>query len=223
MIGRLKSRARALYGRAIAPRRMRDYLEKHADAPRLNIGSGYNLLAGWMNVDLEGGRNGPIHMNAAQTFPLPDNTFEAVLCEHMIEHIPEAQGRVLVREAFRVLKPGGRFRVVTPDLENMARLCTQPPSEKEKTYLDFVAKLHNRHSITSGEALNYIFYDYGHRRIYTIAELRGVLAEAGFNEIVETRAGFPAHPIFEGAEGHPNFMGLDNDAIEAFALEGLKA
>jgi hypothetical protein len=32
----------------------------------------------------------------------------------------------------------------------------------------------------------------------------------------------PLHETFHGVEGHPNFMGLENDAFEAFALEAAK-
>jgi hypothetical protein len=140
----------------------------------------------------------------------------------MIEHVPEGAGAHIVREAFRVLKPGGRVRIITPDLENMARLATQPLDDKGKAYLEFVAKLHGRDAVTPADALNLIFYEYGHRHIYSIAKLRGVLESAGFKDVNETRAGYPIDPIFVGAEGHPNFMGLDNDAVEAFALEAQK-
>jgi ubiquinone/menaquinone biosynthesis C-methylase UbiE len=175
-----------------------------------------------MNVDLTGGRHGSIYMNAARRFPLPDDTFDAILCEHLIEHLPEKDGLSLLREALRVLKPGGRIRVVTPDLESLAQLCQSEPTGVGAEYVAFVAKLHGRPAITPGEALNYIFYDYGHRHIYTVAKLRRVLEGVGFADVTESRAGYPVHPIFRGAEGHPNFMGLENDAFEAFALEAVK-
>lgn len=213
--------AKQVYARLSAPARMRRYLLAAPD-PRLNIGSGNNILSGWMNIDLEGSRRGPIYMNATRRFPLPDNTFSAVLCEHMIEHVSEPDGRKLLAEAFRVLKPGGRIRVITPDLEGFARLATEPLDEAQKRYLAFVAKLHGRESVSPGDALNLIFYEYGHRHIYSIGKLRAVLQAAGFVDIAEMRAGHVLDPLFDGAEGHPKFMGLENDAIEAFALEAAK-
>jgi SAM-dependent methyltransferase len=217
----LRALAKQTYARLIAASRMRAYLADAAD-PRLNIGSGYNVLAGWMNIDIQGSRSGPIYMDATRPFPLPDNAFSAVLCEHMIEHVPETSGRLMVAEALRVLKPGGRVRIITPDLEGLARLVTGPLDDAQKRYLDFVAKLHGRETLAPGDALNLIFYEYGHRHLYSIAKLRGIMEAVGFANVVETRAGHPAHPVFQGAEGHPGFMGLENDAVEAFALEGEK-
>lgn len=37
--------------------------------------------------------------------PFPDNTFDVVLCNHVLEHV--ADDRVALRDIFRVMKPGG--------------------------------------------------------------------------------------------------------------------
>jgi len=44
--------------------------------------------------------------------PLPDNTFELVLCAETLEHVRDVQ--LLLSEARRVLIPGGRLAVTTP-------------------------------------------------------------------------------------------------------------
>lgn len=216
-----KSLARRVYGPLAASSQIRSFLEG-AGPHRLNLGCGHNALPGWLNVDLEGGRHGTTYMDALRPYPLPDSSLDAILCEHLIEHLPIEGGRFLLGEAYRVLKPNSAIRIVTPDLESLARMCVNGPSEAERRYLDFVAKLHGREDIEPSDALNYIFYDYGHRHIYTAARLRDTMAAAGFVEITETRAAHPQREIFLGAEGHPGFMGAENDATEAFALEGVK-
>jgi SAM-dependent methyltransferase len=216
-----KATAKKVLGRLTQASQIEAYL-KDNPYPKLNIGCGYNVVPGWMNVDLTGGRGGTIFMDALKTFPVPEGTFDAILCEHMVEHLPKEAGPVLAREAFRALKPGGRMRIVTPDLENMARLALDSSTPQARRYLEFVAGVHGRETITGADALNYIFYEYGHRHIYTVASLTAVMREAGFTEIVETRAGHPAAEVFLGAEGHSNFMGAENNATEAFALEARK-
>jgi len=49
--------------------------------------------------------------------PLPDNCFDAVYANHILEHLTPDEGQKFVTELHRVLKPGGICRLVTPDLE----------------------------------------------------------------------------------------------------------
>jgi len=216
-----KSLARKMYGPLAAGSQIKAFLAGPGPH-RLNLGCGHHALAAWLNVDLEGGRRGTTYMDALRPYPLPDNSLDAILCEHLIEHLPSEGGKYLLGEAYRVLKPGGAIRIVTPDLESLARMCVNEPNEAERRYLDFVAKLHGRKAIEPSDALNYIFYEYGHRHIYTAKRLSEAMTAAGFVEITESRAAHPQREIFIGAEGHPGFMGTENDATEAFALEGVK-
>lgn len=47
---------------------------------------------------------------------LPDGSVRAIHSEHFLEHIEDAEG--LVREAARVLEPGGEFRAIVPHFSN---------------------------------------------------------------------------------------------------------
>jgi SAM-dependent methyltransferase len=51
----------------------------------------------------------------------PDGGFDVVLASHVIEHLNNPGG--FVREVYRILRPGGRFLVTTPNIEGFqARL-----------------------------------------------------------------------------------------------------
>lgn len=49
--------------------------------------------------------------------PVPDGSCDAVYCSHMLEHLPYNGLRTALRNTFRILKPGGVFRLVLPDLQ----------------------------------------------------------------------------------------------------------
>lgn len=53
-----------------------------------------------------------VHLESDAPLPLPDNQFDLVLCAETLEHVRDVQ--MLLSEARRVLKPGGRLAVTTP-------------------------------------------------------------------------------------------------------------
>jgi ubiquinone/menaquinone biosynthesis C-methylase UbiE len=53
-----------------------------------------------------------IELTPDAPLPLPDNAFDLVLCAETIEHVRDVQ--LLLSEARRVLRPGGRLAISTP-------------------------------------------------------------------------------------------------------------
>ena len=49
--------------------------------------------------------------------PFEDASMEAIYCSHVLEHLPAGAVQSLLDEFKRVLKPGGRLRLIVPDLE----------------------------------------------------------------------------------------------------------
>ena len=161
-------------------------------------------------------------MDATKPLLLGDGTFEAILCEHMIEHIPKSAAIDLVGEMRRVLQPGGIARIVTPDLNWFSRriLDPVPAGAPDEQYREFLRGWHHQADVSWCDAINLCFYEHGHRYIWSIEELRHAMEAAGFVDIVVTRAGRPAATVFAGAEGHPKLMGEQPNALEAFGIEG---
>jgi len=53
--------------------------------------------------------------------PIKNDTCEGVYCSHVLEHLSLDDFRVALKNTFKILKKGGVFRCVVPDLEYSAR------------------------------------------------------------------------------------------------------
>jgi predicted SAM-dependent methyltransferase len=83
--------------------------------PRLHIGCGGRNMDGWLNVD-KYARNADTYLNAYERFPFADGAFAKAFSEHMVEHLDIDKVHHFLSEVYRVLRPGGVFRVTCPDL-----------------------------------------------------------------------------------------------------------
>jgi SAM-dependent methyltransferase len=61
------------------------------------------------------------YLNAAKRFPFRTGSFDNVFSCHMLEHLYRTDAESCVHEVYRVLKSGGVFRVVVPDLDIVVR------------------------------------------------------------------------------------------------------
>jgi SAM-dependent methyltransferase len=59
--------------------------------------------------------------NIVRGLPLPPASADAIYCSHTLEHLALDELRQALRNTFTLLKPGGVFRFVLPDLEFIAR------------------------------------------------------------------------------------------------------
>ncbi|HLI93334.1 MAG TPA: methyltransferase domain-containing protein [Puia sp.] len=53
--------------------------------------------------------------------PVKDDELDGVFCSHVLEHLSLEDFRRALRNTYKILKPGGVFRLVLPDLEFYAR------------------------------------------------------------------------------------------------------
>ena len=173
------------------------YTRKHGAALLLNIGAQKNRPKGWFNVD-KYPTFGTAYMNAERMRRLRTESFSAVLCEHMIEHVPKPAGLCMCREIHRILKPGGVARFVTPDISRMCAIVADP-TESEGRYVDLI-RAHLRRP----------------------EELQLLLLEAGFATTTITSANGFSNPIFRNAQGHSRLLGEELNDLEAFGIEAVR-
>jgi predicted SAM-dependent methyltransferase len=205
-------------GRVTASREIAKYLRETTNK-KINVGAQTNRIPGWLNVDVLT-FPGVTFMDATKRWPFPNNTFEALLCEHMIEHVSKAKGELLLREAFRTIAPAAPIRLITPNMLSFARIALDPGGPDAEIYLRFLR--HRHPNVSAYDAVNMIYYGYGHKHVYSPDELAGMMRQCGFVGVKETQPGRPIDPVFENVEGHPHILGVEANAVEAFALEGRK-
>jgi predicted SAM-dependent methyltransferase len=151
---------------------------------KLHVGCGPHQMPGWLNADLcPSGEQ--IRLDATRRFPFEDGVFDFIYSEHMIEHVPWSGGMKMLRECFRVLKPGGIIRIATPDLKFLLRLLQPEQSPVESDYLRYN---HERWTPWAPDqsgvyAVNHFMRAWGHQFIFDKASLGKALMLAGFEAV----------------------------------------
>lgn len=87
----------------------------------LNIGCGSKFHTEWINIDIHSSNTSVIQHDIRKGLPFPDCTFDAVYSSHLLEHLSEKEAGLLLKEKFRILKPGGICRIGVPDLEQICK------------------------------------------------------------------------------------------------------
>jgi predicted SAM-dependent methyltransferase len=199
-----------------------NYLSTHPE-PKLQIGAGPNNLPGWLNTDIEPGQD-QAYLNATKPFPLPDRTFHCVTSEHVFEHLSYADGKRMLQECYRILKPGGRLRIATPDLEKFVGLFSSQQTPEKAHYLDQKRrrwKWPQQQTDRSG-FLNLMFSSWGHRFLYDPDTLRDALATAGFQSIQQFPAGESGDPVLQRVEVRTEGPYKEANLYETLVFEAVR-
>jgi predicted SAM-dependent methyltransferase len=217
---------RMVYGRChgatVGPHQWRAYCAKHS-VRKLHLGCGDFLLPGWFNTDGFPRRTGVAYCDVTRRFPFPDGVFDCVFSEHMIEHIPFLAGKFMLSECFRVLKPGGRLRVATPDLDKITAL-KRPANNIERAYLAFAtAQIPDAFDGSPCFAINAFVRNWGHVFIYDPETLAELLRRSGFVEVASCRPDESGDPALCGIDRHAETLARPEfNLIETMVAEAVK-
>jgi SAM-dependent methyltransferase len=145
--------------------------------------------------------------------PVPDGSCRAVYCSHVLEHLSLEGCRSALRNTLRVLRSGGTFRLVVPDLDVLARayVADASPDAAHKFVRDTWLGKERR-----SQGLLRFAYEYlrtsGHRWMWDYDSMELELADAGFAEIRRAEFGDSPDPMFslvEDADRWQDCLGVE--------------
>jgi len=114
-------------------------------------------------------------MDLRYPFSCPDNSIDGIYSSHTLEHLNMAAAKKMLREVYRILKPGKYFRIIVPDLEKVISFYLQKNS-------DFQFE-------TGCEAIHYLTQKWGHLSVWDNEFLTKILNQTGFTDIRKVEYG----------------------------------
>jgi predicted SAM-dependent methyltransferase len=168
----------------------------------LHLGCGDSRLEGFLNTDFFLNRKAEAWVDMRFPLRFPDNAFRGVYAHHAVEHVDYHEGRSLFREVRRVLRPGGVFRMVVPDLEVFIRAYASETARSE--ILSLLPEHHMKALPTIKsplEMIDHMFRDIKFNRHlsawdWQTAQFR--MHEAGFSQVVRRGANASLDPALAG-------------------------
>jgi len=154
----------------------------------LDLGCGPNIHGHVINLDYLWRPGVDICWDVSRGIPLASCSMKGVFSEHCLEHFSLSSGIALLREAFRVLSPGGTIRVIVPDAGMYLDTYSARKCGDISPAFPFEAKESFEGAFLPLLSVNRIFYQdrdsmAGHRAMYDEQLLGMLLQKAGFVDV----------------------------------------
>ena len=202
-------------GLLLRPYLVSSYLKAHV-VRKLQIGANVNLLPGWLNTDLYPQSPGSATLDSTSPFPISAASFDYVFSEHQMEHIPYEGALAMLRECYRILRPGGKIRIALPSVDPLLELFGAPRTDQQERYIQNRTKLCYPNAAKPGPcfAINAAFMNWGHKFLYNRETMRGILEEIGFTNV---------QFFVPGQSDDPNLTGIEVRTSELDSYETMVA
>lgn len=207
----------------------------------VQYGCGQSCPSGWSNFDASpwlwlrtlplagrflrlgpfprGVRNGDI----VTGLPVADETVQGVYASHVLEHLSYADFWSALDHTFRMLRPGGIFRLIVPDLQARAeRYLHDTALPDASAWFMRASGLGREGSVRGmGPRLRQMFGRSAHLWMWDEQSLANALRKTGFTGIRRCRFGDCADAAFRQVEEEGRFYDAQA-GIEECAMEAVK-
>ena len=153
------------------------------------------------------------YCDVTKGFPIAPGTVKAVYCSHVLEHLSFDEFRATLRHTYTILKPGGLFRFVLPDLEYLIRQYAQsadPQAASTFMHDSYLGTESNGSGLSKYSRA--IFGRSQHLWMWDQKNITPELAAAGFANIRRAQYGDNPDPRFrdvESAGRWENCLGME--------------
>lgn len=224
-------------------------MAKTTPAIYVQYGCGFSVGDGWLNYDssptlrierlplvgvlLSSALSGNAKRFPAQVrygdicrgLPLANNSVRGVYASHVLEHLPLDSARLAIANTFRMLEPGGTFRLIVPDLEARAKRYVQEAATRSPDAAHwFMGAAHlgvSKAPIGTFGRLRQVLGGSMHLWMWDEFSLSAELAQAGFQDIRRCSFGDADDPMFLKVEDKGRFFDEGQGILEC-ALEARK-
>jgi SAM-dependent methyltransferase len=205
------------------PSLIKNYLSNAGDFTGLQIGAGPHQLPGWLKTDLDPNWT-TVYLDATKRFPFAGETFDYIVAEHIIEHIPYEDALKMLRECHRVLNKGGVVRISTPNIELTHRLMHRPLAPELHRYVSWSNQTWGgADNLDSAiHVVNRLQHGYGHQFLYARDTLIDAFRRSGFVEAAECTPGMSVHPALTNIDRHATLIGEEFNELESLIIEATK-
>ncbi|MEA2994152.1 MAG: hypothetical protein QOD40_3072 [Alphaproteobacteria bacterium] len=148
-----------------------------------------------------------------QGLPLADVSARGVYCSHVVEHLPRDDVPTALRNTFRLLMPGGLFRLVVPDLQwravqYVSAAALGDPDAADR-FMDACLLGTRQRPATIMSRLRHQVGMSAHMWMYDFSSLKALLEQAGFSGVRRAKFGDSEDPMFAQVEDKTRFFESD--------------
>ena len=157
--------------------------------------------------------------------PVADGSADGAYASHVLEHLSFTDFRIALGNTFRILKPGGIFRLVVPDLEGRARKYLEMLQSREPTANSWFMRatylgVENHARGIRATAQN-IFGNSSHLWMWDEGSMTAALQAVGFVDVRRCALGDCRDHAFRVVEDAARFYD-DSIGIAECAMEAIK-
>ncbi len=216
------------------------------DGLNVQYGAGWTAPFGWLNFDSSPsvrierlpllGRflkvnatrfpDRLLYGDIIEGLPVEPSSAKAIYASHVLEHLAYNDCRKALANTYAILKPGGVFRLIVPDLRERTQRYISALAAGEDAAADDFCKstLFGIAERPKGivQRLRSLFGSSHHLWMYDEASMMRMLKEAGFTALRRCQYGDAEDPDFRMVEDESRFCDPDRNIVE-LAIEAKRS